>query len=279
MRVSVGAFLLSTAALKAHGHFADPLKTELLGIPSGVQILAIQVELLLGLWLMSGLHVRRAVQCAIVFFALVSCIASQQVYDKQTTCGCFGAFDVSPTNTLLVDLGAFLLLAVVLYLAPRDAHDPGNYGASKWYILGYLIFLSVLLTLPGLTGFVSYQNFLRSLRGEFLETSPRVVDLGETILGERKTTHLQVTNHSETTVRVVGGSASCGCMVYEDLPLEVPPRSTRSIRVSVLKNGGQGLYRDRLVLYTNHPAQPAFQAGVTGWLSAKPKDALSRQGR
>jgi hypothetical protein len=223
VRVTVGLFLLVTGTLKVHGLLVDPLKTELLGIPSWLQILAIQVEFLLALWLLSGLHSRWALMSATAFFAIAGGIAAKQVYENQQTCGCFGNFDVNPALTLGLDIIVLAMLAATLYWAPREQ---AGVSRSEWlgHIGAYLTILIALVALPGLLGWVDYADTVRTLRGEVLEVLPRVADLGATVAGLEKRKRIEVKNHGKTTVRIVGGSASCGCLVYDDLPLVIPPQ-------------------------------------------------------
>ena len=97
-RSVIGLFLLATAALKAHGLVVDPLNSELHGIPSLIQFVAIEVEVLLGLWLLSGLKPTWALLGTLGFFSIVTGVAAKQVFDRQSSCACFGKFEVNPST-------------------------------------------------------------------------------------------------------------------------------------------------------------------------------------
>jgi hypothetical protein len=272
VRIGVGIFLLITAVLKTQGLISDPLKTELLGIPAFLQIIALEVEFVLALWLLSGIQMARAIAAAAIFFAIVSLVAAKQVFERQASCGCFGALDVNPAYTLMLDLVLFAVLVIAWFRTRHDTAKDAAYSEIIRTIAVSTSMLLVVLTLPGLVGAVDYTSVLRTLRGEYLSICPRVVDLGSIAPGEKLVSLVEVWNHGDTTIRIVGGTASCGCMVHEDLPKHVPPHSQVTLRIQVTHKKGQGQFRHRYVLYTSHPNQPQLHGGVTGWLSAKSLD-------
>jgi len=68
LRIALGLFLLVTAALKLHGLAVDPLAGDSFLASPRLQIAAIEVELLLGLWLLSGWQLRAARIVALTLF-------------------------------------------------------------------------------------------------------------------------------------------------------------------------------------------------------------------
>src|SRR5262245_14232769 len=104
----LGVILLAAAGMKFYG--LSPAIT-----PSGestiissprLQVVAIEAELLLGLWLLSGLAARKCWAVALGFFGLLAGVSLYQALTGQRDCGCFGRVAVSPWLTFVLDLAA-----------------------------------------------------------------------------------------------------------------------------------------------------------------------------
>jgi len=63
LSVVLGLFLLVTAGLKIHGLYTDPYSEESILLTPRLLVAVIEVEIVLGLWLLSGL-VPRAAWCS-----------------------------------------------------------------------------------------------------------------------------------------------------------------------------------------------------------------------
>jgi hypothetical protein len=72
IRVALGTFLLVAAGLKAHSLVTDPLSQEAFFASPRLLIATIEVEIVLGLWLLSGWFVRAAWLTALGFFGLLA---------------------------------------------------------------------------------------------------------------------------------------------------------------------------------------------------------------
>jgi hypothetical protein len=125
---------------------------------------------------------------------------------------------------------------------------------------------------PFLLGILDFQEVIRAARGQTLAVLPQVQFVEATSVGEKTVRWIQISNEGDSVIRIIGGDASCGCLVYEDLPLEIAPHSTGSLKVSITMKSGYGRYRHRFVLHTNQKNQPYLQGGLTGWLNPKPKE-------
>jgi hypothetical protein len=106
--------LIVTAILKSHALFVDPLKSEMLGVSASIQLMAVELEVLLALWLLSGFQVKKGLIASCVFFASVACVAGKQVYEQQSSCACFGVFEVHPIVMLLLDIVLLTVLVLVV---------------------------------------------------------------------------------------------------------------------------------------------------------------------
>jgi hypothetical protein len=191
-RLALGVFLIVAAFLKVHGLVVDSLKTELLGIPVSVQLIAVQFELLLGLWLLSGTRSQWAFTATAVFFAGASFFAAKQVLNRQTTCGCFGALDVNPIYTLSLDLALLVFLVGLVVFGPRE-HLPLSQGTKPIrYIAGFMALLSILIAFPGIVGLIDYPELIRSIKGDTVDILPRVKDIGDTLAFEKATVRIDM---------------------------------------------------------------------------------------
>src|SRR5438094_154701 len=83
------------------------------------------------------------------------------------------------------------------------------------------------------------------LSGEAITVDPPVRDIGNGGSGEVRLFRVQLTNHTDRPIRLVGGTTSCACMATNDLPLTLPPRETGTIEVSVKFVGSPGRFRQR----------------------------------
>ncbi len=122
LNVLLGAVLLVAAALKAH-QYLDGTPSELSRITSWpFQLLTIETNLALGLWLVSGFHYRIASSAAIMYFLLLAGTSGYMLSQEHDTCGCFGPISITPWATFLFDL----LAVCGLLLCPRS-EDKGEF--------------------------------------------------------------------------------------------------------------------------------------------------------
>jgi len=112
VRVAVGAILLAAAGLKTHQLATRPLVGTDLFSSRWLLGLQVQFELVLGVWLLSGLWRRLAWAAGLVCFVGFSIITLVKGIRGDPTCGCFGVVPVDPWLTLVLDLGVVAGLAV-----------------------------------------------------------------------------------------------------------------------------------------------------------------------
>jgi hypothetical protein len=103
-RVGLGAFLLVAAVLKTHGLSLGPVAEDSFLSSPRLQIAAIEIEILLGLFLLSKLARQLTWLAAIGFFTIAAGLSLYQALDRQPSCGCFGAVSVDPRATLVLDI-------------------------------------------------------------------------------------------------------------------------------------------------------------------------------
>jgi hypothetical protein len=75
---------------------------------------------------------------------------------------------------------------------------------------------------------------------------------------------VQLTNHNNHPIHVVGGTTTCSCITTLDLPLQLPEKSTGSINVALKFVGSPGRFQRSFVLYTDDERQPIAVARFSG---------------
>ena len=116
VRWGLGLLLLVAAALKTHQLATQPT-TDLSLLTSRLFLVFwVQVEIILGLWLCSGLVLRLGYVAAVACFTLFSIVTFWKAVHGETSCGCFGVVEVNPWYTLILDL---LALATAIVFHPN----------------------------------------------------------------------------------------------------------------------------------------------------------------
>jgi hypothetical protein len=268
LRVVLGLFLLGAAGLKIHGLFSgSSVRDSLLSSPR-LQVATIEVELLLGAWLLSGWWLVGAWTAALGFFGIVAGVSLYLALVGQTSCGCFGAVAVNPWATLGIDVTATLAL-----LLCRPPQSSGLLSPqSKAY--SFKTALTVGAALVPMGGACLLWNddldaVLAQLRGEAVTVEPALTDVGKGKAGEKRTFSVQLSNRSAKTVRILGGTTSCSCIATNDLPITIAPGATETITVEVRFRGSPGRFQHRYYLYTDADGQRVVIARFTGRLMVR----------
>ncbi len=265
LRVLLGIFLLTAAGLKIHGLFFDPSAQESILSSPRIQVATIEVEILLGWWLLSGRAIRAAWTVTLVFFGILASASLYLALAGQTSCGCFGRVAVNPWITFAIDVSA---VAALLLCRPRQSHVPqGDFarwvpGLVKTGVGAAAFFL--LIAGGFLLAFDNPADALARLRGESLTVDPSVSEVGEAVVGTRRPFTVRLVNHTDRPIRVVGGTATCGCIATNDLPIIVPPHDAQPIEVQMTFRGGAGRFQHRFVLYTDDEQQRTVVARFAG---------------
>lgn len=110
LRRVLGAVLLSAAILKGWQLATEPTAAKGLLASRWFLIVGVEVEWLLGLWLVSGLYKRLAWLAALSCFTLFCGITLYKAVSGESSCGCFGRIAVSPWYTLVFDAVSVMAL-------------------------------------------------------------------------------------------------------------------------------------------------------------------------
>lgn len=175
----VGALLLLAGTLKAH-HLATEPVAELLHLPRWTLAAAVAFELLLGLWLLSGVRPWHARALALLSFVCFLMLALYQALQGSDSCGCLGKVPLPPWGAVLLDGTAILALYYWRPLPEPSAHVARR--LRPWFVVAALLLLTVPLGALSLA--TSTPASLRS-DGEIIGSTPFVVLEPTTWLGKR----------------------------------------------------------------------------------------------
>ncbi len=89
MRLTVGLFLLLAAGLKAYDLATGPIQGAGILQSRWFLIGVVEFELLLGLWLLSGVFPAHAWAVSLGCFACFACVTLHKALSGETSCGCF----------------------------------------------------------------------------------------------------------------------------------------------------------------------------------------------
>jgi len=108
---SLGVLLLAAASLKGHELLTTPVANVDIWSYRPFLVFQVEFELVLAIWLLSGLWKRIAWFVTIACFAVFCCVTLYRGLSGAASCGCFGNVHVNPWITLFVlDLPAALAL-------------------------------------------------------------------------------------------------------------------------------------------------------------------------
>lgn len=135
LRLAAGALLLVAALLKMR-----QLLTPAIPDNRAWHILQVEVELVLGLWLIGGIYRLAAWVAAVGFFTVAAAVSLWGLLRGNASCGCFGELQVHPAITLALDV---LVLAALLLCPPAASRQTGR------RILAIVAMIAVATALSG----------------------------------------------------------------------------------------------------------------------------------
>src|SRR4026208_1336285 len=116
IRLLLGGLLLVAAGLKGHQLATEPVLESGLLHWRPLSVCVVEVEIAIGIWLLSGVYLLAARHVAILWFALLGCVSFWNLVAGVTDCHCFGKLSVEPKWVFLVDFAA---VASLLWCRPR----------------------------------------------------------------------------------------------------------------------------------------------------------------
>jgi hypothetical protein len=196
-----------------------------------VQLVAVNIEFALGLWLWSGAYPASARRVALLTFAGFTGLSLLHLVHGKASCGCFGTVEVAPWAMVVVDT-----LGVMACWAFRP--DSAAAGVSNWRV-----------TLAGgvmiVAGVPVNAKILQDMHASPLVVSPERIDMGLIGQGCASSRAFELHNRSGGEIEIASVETSCPCASVR------PSRKTLS--------PGERLH---MVLDLNMDAEPAFQGGL-----------------
>jgi hypothetical protein len=260
--------LLCAAALKLYGMNVAPFAQYGRLLNSSVQFAAVEWEIVLGIWLLSGRRPIGAWAAAVLTFSAFAVVSGYFGVIGQATCGCFGAIQASPWVAFAVDITALGLLA----LARPDFRTLLQGSQGQWrralvHEFGMaalaVAFCVGIVTLTSLV-YGSTDTALARLRGESVSIRPGIADVGSGEPGQVLEATVEIVNRTERPVRVYGGTSDCSCIATNDLPLTLEPGEARQVSVKIRLPGSTGFFNRKAWLWTDCDDARTVLFGLTG---------------
>jgi hypothetical protein len=163
VRVVLGLVILAAAALKTHELATRPAKNlNILSYRWSLALL-VEVQIVLGLWWLSGLYRRLAWLAALVCFTFFTGVTIYEGLAGYESCGCFGAVEVHPWYTLVFDV-----CAVVALLVFRPDLSRARPASRRKLRLGLVAALAVVGGVAALAAIASFEPARVSDTGEIV---------------------------------------------------------------------------------------------------------------
>jgi hypothetical protein len=221
--VALGLFLVVTALLKVQGPADGALGQNTILFSPRLRFAVMEAEALLGLWLLSGWAKRAAWFFAVAFFVVVAGFSLYLGLMGQSSCGCFGRIHVSPWNAFGLDVACLGTLALCWSPFRREQEEITVHSDRLREALpivgGVTAILAVCLVGVLLAGGGRPGDLLARIRGDRITVEPPLTDMGSDEAGHRRRFTVILHNHTDHTVRIVGGTTSCACIVTDELPV------------------------------------------------------------
>ena len=263
----IGGLLLFAAIMKIHHMYTDPFWEDGDRIPTWLAIPLLALEGWIGILLVLGRLPGLAWGLATLFFLAGSLFTVAHTWWGTESCGCLGAFNVSPSTMFLIDWGVF----IVLYFQRtpdwpiqlrKDLHS--LLSTQQQTYVGYA-FAVTSLTCLGL--FLTSTASGRSIWQEnhqWIVIEGGAVQIEPGLLGETRVVRLTVLNRSDVPAEIVGGGTSCTCVTLSELPIMIPPKGSVELEVEIKFVGSPGPTTRKFIYYLRHPIQRSLLGVIHG---------------
>lgn len=246
VRSVLGILLLAAAGLKLYGLSVSAVPLVGWFAQPWVQLAAVEWELALGLWLLSGAYPVGSWLAAVGTFLAFAGVSAYLGWVGVASCGCFGTVHASPWYALAVDLFVLSLLALTRparRAGSEPAPAPGWGAPAAAWVLCSAVTVLLVVTAAGSWLFGSPARALARLRGDVVAVEGGYVDFGVGGHGEVLAARVRVRNWSDTPVRIVGGTSDCACVTTAELPRTIEPGEACELLVHLrVPPSGAGRY-------------------------------------
>jgi hypothetical protein len=246
VRILLGLLLLTAGALKGYERLTSPPDSA--GAFWGarwLQLLWVELELGLGVWLLSGYRQRTARWAALVCFAMFAAVNAYQVWRGAPSCGCFGALYIPPLASLALDGCCLAGLALIRPASEVPIRRSTPYlpasrlnrftCAAACMGCGVLVAIKLVATPP--------------LQGD-VKIEPAYHDFGPSEQHQVLSHTFTLTNSADRPVEVVRASSTCGCVAAEGaVGRWVAPGETLAFPVSLKTVNYDGVRDGQFTLF------------------------------
>ncbi len=227
----VGCYLLAAAASKLLSNGSGYTKE----FPPALQFLALQFEIILGVWLILNWWKVTAWLSSFIFLLTLLSIDLYAANQGQSDCGCFGDIKLHPGITASLNLMALLTLIIF---------QPGTIWSEARCSVAATVTLAIVASgLALFAGTPTADRLLMSWRhGGNVILSSSVIDAGIEPVRTVKLIPLRVRNVGFREVRILGGSADCSCTTTRKLPVTIRADSEVQIELQIEFRGAPGRF-------------------------------------
>lgn len=264
----LGCLLIAAASLKLYGTNVTPFAQYGRLLNPTIQFAAIEWEIVLGIWLLTGRKPLGAWLAALFTFLLFASVSFYLGAMGQNSCGCFGSLRASPWHAFAVDVAALVLLGIARpnFRALRG-FSRARWRAAMLHGAGAIAIAAALGA--GSAGlavliFGSPDAALARLRGERISIQPRLVDIGSGQPGQTVEAKIEVVNRLDRSMLIEGGTSDCSCLAIQDLPLTLAPGEAHHVSVRIRLPDTPGYLNRKAYLWTDCPGAQRVLFGLTG---------------
>ena len=182
-------------------------------------------------------------------------------------CNCLGTLQIPLFMTVASNLFVSISLIALVYHRKFTWDIELRHeltGAFVGCVLAFL--LGVAFSFPPLNNLVGLQNNLTNRVNVVLEDS---ILSGEVSAGESIDFVVAVHNQSDSTVEIVGGGSSCGCVTLQSIPISIRPQETAHLNISVFAGDEVGEFTRRIEYYLSSSRQFSLPLSVSYNVVAK----------
>lgn len=254
----VGLYFLTAAGLKLlSGGVGGSV-----GYAPALQFLAVQIEVVLGAWLILGRWRVTAWMSACLLLTVLVGFSLTSVLRGQSDCGCFGNLKVHPGWTVSLNL---VVLGLLVVFRPEWKWSESRRTLAA---VGLLVVVASGLawTARGPFG----DKLLAKWQGRTVALRSSVVEAGEESVGAVKRFSVTVTNSSSRDIRILGGSVSCSCTTTQNLPVTVPADGEVVVEIELKFRGTPGQFEHRFEFFTDDKTQPKLHGVIVGRVADTP---------
>lgn len=252
----LGILLLAAAGLKLYGLNVSPFAQYGSFSTPWLQMAAVEWEIVLGLWLLSGAYRIGAWVAAVGTFLTFAAISGYLGWIGQASCGCFGVIKASPWAAFAVDATALGLLIVgrpisrSRYRSDSIPNSQGNSGFAKALVGAVILVIGVQAAASAWYG--SPDAALARLCGDPLILRSSYLNLGEGSSGDVLESQVEVWNRTNHPVRFVGGTSDCSCVTTTNMPAVIPAGGSVKLSVRlIVPSATTGALTRKALLWTD----------------------------